>query len=594
MVRNILAKPHETARTAVTILTFVLVLLAVAFCWSRDDVDPDLWGHVRFGRDHAAAGLPVHTTYSYTAADQPWINHELAAEWLFAAIDAATGSFGLLALKLVLGIAVVGFWLARHRRDGVREVISFGTTLLCAWGLAHYWSVRPQIFSYFCFALVLVLLGHAFQRWEGRLRWRWPRPPADSFNVSVSPYPYQSGPMRVLWSAPLLFAVWSHLHGGFLAGIAVYVLYLLGRSVEAWWLRGPYAYGHIRRFLLMALAASFATAVQPYGLKLHWWLWQSLSVPRPEITEWHPPEFLSTHGAALSAALLLFVLAALLSRRPRDLVQWTLLTILACQALAHARHTPFFLIAFAFWMPPHLQSCWRQLASRFPAKPRTEVHSWGSAAVLAVGCLVLATALWPKLGPIRVDRQHYPVSAVEYLAARGWSGRIVVTYNWAQYVVAALGAKDASSPGLQVSFDGRFRTAYRQEQVDAHFDFILGQVTGLRYRASDSPPYDPTRTLKQGYPDLVLISRGQPHSVRVMESQSEFVLLYQDEVAQLWGRKNRFDDPASPDYVAPRDRSVSNSPQWGAVAWPAVPHVASPQSTARLPSSGYFPRRTAL
>ncbi len=560
----------DRLRTATTVLTYLLVLLAVAFCWSRDDADPDLWGHVRFGLDRIAYGLPTGTTYSYTAGNT-WINHELGAEWIFAVIAKEAGSFGLLALKLAIGIAVAACWLKRHHRDAVTPGISFAAVLLGAWGLAHFWSVRPQIFSFLYFTLLLLLLGHAFFGWEGNLSWPWPRPKPRADDAMTSPYPYDSRRMRTLWLAPVLFALWANTHGAFVAGLAVYIVYLAGRMVEAWWLRGPYALGHARRFTLMAEAAAFATALQPYGLKLHWWLWNSLRTPRPEITEWHPPDLASASGLALVAALSLFAITALFSKRPRDLVQWILLSILACMALTHERHTPFFLIAWVLWIPPHLQSCWESLASRFPSKKREEVKPQWGLALLLFGVITLSLALWPKLGPIRVEKSRYPVGAVEYLAKHGWNGRIVVTYNWAQYVLASVGASNSFCSGLMLAFDGRFRTAYPQEQVDAHFDFLLGDVPALRWRSPKSPPFDPTRTLRDGHPALVLVERHPSRASRIMAEQPEFILLYRDGLAEVWGRFNRFGDPASPDYVPPEERPITDARPEGWVAWPALP-----------------------
>jgi hypothetical protein len=60
------------------------VLLASAVALSLNVADPDLWGHVQYGRDALAHGLPVTTTYSYVAHNQRWINHEILAEYALA------------------------------------------------------------------------------------------------------------------------------------------------------------------------------------------------------------------------------------------------------------------------------------------------------------------------------------------------------------------------------------------------------------------------------------------------------------------------------------------------------------------------------
>jgi hypothetical protein len=56
------------------------------------------------------------------------------------------------------------------------------------------------------------------------------------------------------------------------------------------------------------------------------------------------------------------------------------------------------------------------------------------------------------------------------------------------------------------------------------------------------------------------------------------VLLYQDSLAQLWGRSTRYDDPHNPDYLPPSNRQISDAPQTGYVLWPATPKSAEKSS----------------
>ncbi len=45
--------------------------------------------------------------------------------------------------------------------------------------------------------------------------------------------------------------------------------------------------------------------------------------------------------------------------------------------------------------------------------------------------------------------------------------------------------------------------------------------------------------------------------------RDEWVLLYQDQIAQLWGRATRYDDPSSPNYLPPERRRITEEPQLG-------------------------------
>jgi hypothetical protein len=155
---------------------------------------------------------------------------------------------------------------------------------------------------------------------------------------------------------------------------------------------------------------------------------------------------------------------------------------------------------------------------------------------------------------------------------------------WAQYALAAFGSPTGKQDSIQVAFDGRFDTCYPRDIIDTYFDFALGNhSTEPRYRSPHSPPMDPARLLELGQPDLVLLDRQQLNAVRLVRSRrSEWVLLYQDQLAQLWGRKSKYDDPASPDYISPNHRRVGQEEQTGYVAWPAFPLRGPTQTPAPL------------
>src|SRR5207302_7524879 len=103
-----------------------------------------------------------------------------------------------------------------------------------------------------------------------------------------------------------------------------------------------------------------------------------------------------------------------------------------------------------------------------------------------------------RLTTLKVERNNYPVAAFDYIARRGLTGKMVCTFNWAQYALAAFGPRQPGEPGILIQVDGRCRTSYSQAMLDAHFDFLMGKFDiNQRYRDDRSGPLDPERVLAQ-------------------------------------------------------------------------------------------------
>lgn len=551
-------------------LLYVGTFLAVAVALSPNLPDPDLWGHVEYARDALRFGLPATTTYSYTAIGYPWVNHELLAEFLQAVGMQTLGPIGMLVAKCLLGLGCVGLMALAIRRQQVSTLTLCMVTLLVAMNLTYFWCLRPQLLTFVSYTLLLAVLGYCFEGWQGQWRLPWPQ----SIR-SRQPLEYSSQRMRWLWLVPVIFVFWTNSHGGFVAGIGIFAAYLGGRGLELIAERGRASSGLLKRFTMMFVAVLLVTFLNPYGPGLHTGLWRELGAPRPEIIEWRPPELLVTYMLPFWILVTAWICVLFTSTRPRDFTQLLILTCTLEQSLAHRRHIPFFALAFGFWMAPHVDSTLRRFgivkdeSNTSEPIPRFWKYSFGFTITLTFA--IAGFQLLNRLSDMPVQRDEYPVCAFQYVADRNLQGKMVVTFNWAQYALAAFGQKTPGGPGVLLHADGRFRTCYPQELIDMHFDFALSDLEP-RYRSPNSPPLNPTRILEYGEPDLVLVSRGQACSVNAMfRSQDRWTLLYQDKVAQVWGRASKYADPNSPSYIPAELRQITNDKQTGSVTWPALP-----------------------
>jgi hypothetical protein len=213
---------------------------------------------------------------------------------------------------------------------------------------------------------------------------------------------------------------------------------------------------------------------------------------------------------------------------------------------------------------------WQRLVAWRPTlavHPPLSVRASRLLAVQLGACAVLlGGALTWRLVRFGVDRSVYPVDAIAFMDQHDLQGRLVVTFNWAQYALAAL------SPTSSVGFDGRYDTCYPQAIVDMHFDLLFGADSTRRHRGANSGPIDPGRVLNVGRPDLVLLHRtGDEPGVTFVNDHPDWIPLYADGLAILWGRRSLFDNPDSARWFAPEKRQISDQRPQGRAAWPAFP-----------------------
>ena len=246
--------PRGDARIALMVLAVGLFLSA------RSVADPDLWGHVRYGQDMLSSGQCVMADhYSYLSAGVPWINHEWLSEVTFAAVFNTLGPPGLLGLKALILLALLGLLYRHLRAQDVPALAAGAIVLMVAYTITiGSRTIRPQLFTYLFFLLVLLAIHKAD---AGRGTRRVPTCGCGS---------------RALWFIPPIIALWANFHGGFLSGLGILVVWAGVRVTETVWAavreRSPWV-KPCGRIALPVLVSLLATLVNPYGYRQMAFLW---------------------------------------------------------------------------------------------------------------------------------------------------------------------------------------------------------------------------------------------------------------------------------------------------------------------------------
>ena len=135
------------------------MLIAAGF-FSYTGVDPDLWGHLKFGIVNWENGTLIREDpYSYTSPGHWWINHEWATEIIMALAFSRLGRVGLLVMKLLLSVVVLAIRANKiYRFDPLIYLFVF---VLGSAAIRYGANCRPHMFTYSFFGIMV----YTFHLW---------------------------------------------------------------------------------------------------------------------------------------------------------------------------------------------------------------------------------------------------------------------------------------------------------------------------------------------------------------------------------------------------------------------------------------------
>jgi hypothetical protein len=463
-------------------LFILIVICASLYFFSDNKVDPDLWGHLKFGEEiYEKKEVPPYDTHSYSSPTARWINHEWLSEVAFYTVFRFTGGAGLLALKFLTGLIMAFLIYLSVQRDTKSFFLKLLFILLPFSVIGYGFATRPQVFTYLFFTLTLFLIGR-FER-TGRLWWLYP--------------------------LPAVFLIWSNLHGGFLVGLGVLFIYCLFKVFKK---------GAKKSLILITVSSLAVTFINPNGAALWTFLLKTLSAPRPHLEEWGRLAF-SSYFIDYFAISILTVTGLLFSRRKRSAYEVTILLVALIVSFLQNRHIVLFAIPFAMYMPKYIDSITEGpltgLERKFSAKTL-------GAILLCFSLVFLHGGLFTgKTDPLKIEvpADKYPVGAVKFMKDNALGGNIFCFFDWAEMCIREL------SPSSKVFFDGRYRTVYSEELIDGYFDVLYGK-RGYKEFLSKFPQTD-----------IMLLHPFSKLAQEVSED-SEWIKVYASPIAVIFLKHN--------------------------------------------------------
>jgi hypothetical protein len=441
--------------------------------------------------------IPKHDVFSFVTPVLPWVAHEWLAEVIMAAVYDRSGFAGIIILYGL--ILATGFFLLFRMllEESADLLLPFIITLVAILTCAIHWLARPELFS-----LLLAILSYrildAFQ-YRGRNR---------------------------LLALPLMMILWANLHGGFIVGLILIGIYLLGNIVWA------AAHNPERRAqdwrkskaLALCLAACIVAAIfNPQGIYILFHPFDILSDPylMSYVSEFLSPNFHQPLVFTFYFLALIILLA--FSRVSCNPIEFLLILLFSYMSLYSARYVPLFAMMMAPIALRLARRLWQDLddpVSRFLKRRSENIHLieaklsghlWPWA---VVGLVVLK--VYSGNFKVNLDDNLYPIKAVEFLRQEAIGGKMFNNQEFGDYIIFA------AWPQYKVFIDSRadmYRSTWLKEYARiANLEF--GWQEGLS---------------KLGV-TWVIFNAGSKLSARLLE-RDDWQMIFADRVANIFVKK---------------------------------------------------------
>lgn len=455
-----------------------------------------------------------HDPFTHTRPDAPYVCKEWLSQVTLAAAGNAVGWQGIVLIAAAL-IATT-LWLL-HRRlmaEGADPILAVGLALLVALTCSMHWLARPHLVTH----LLIVIYVWQLRAFDlGRI----------------------SGRRLLLWLVPLM-VLWTNLHGGFLIGLVLIAIHLIGASIDLW--RAPADQRSLPRENAKVLGQAMGgcilmTLLNPNGWKLHASIIAFLFDPDflRSVNEFRSPDFHSSLVRGFLVELLLMAMVLIVARPRLNLTEMLHVCLWTYLALHSVRNIPVFALVvtpiLAGPMDTLLKSLaktgrakawefYRQLATRLTAlehSPGVGTFTIMAAAVILI--LILARppgADKPSLLSTDLPTNKFPVAAVRYVQSptNAITGNMFNPDAWGGYLLWAM-------PDRNVFIDSRYE--------------FYGKELIAEYQATARVSTNWSEALDKYQVRWTLLPVGHALN-QVLAVHRSWRCVYTDEVAALYRR----------------------------------------------------------
>ncbi len=481
--------------------------------------DSDTGWHIRNGEQILRTWtLPRSDYFSYTAYGKEWFAWEWLADVVMGGAHHLAGLNGVVfvgQLLFALTFTLLFSWTLRKGSNLFVSIVCCGLATLAS---SLHWLARPHLFT----MLILLVWYILVERLQ------------------------TEGPGRWTWSFPIIILVWTNLHGGFVVGLVLLLIYALGN-----WLTGLFSqdgqakhadYDRARLFARTALICGLASLINPYGPKLYRHIFHSYVTSGflvDIVTEFLSPNFHMPPVRFFELLLLgtIFVFGA--SRKRLTFIEIGLLVFWTHLALFSARHIPLYTLVVTPILCRHLSMYVDGLTLGVPSwvsKSAVAVTRYSShflnfeaqfrrhlfpvilVAIVGAICLNQGRLFGQKVLDADFPKKNFPVDAARFIEGRGLKGNAYTMDQWGGYLVYRL------FPNYKTFLDGR-SDMYGEELIKEYLKLLNAE-------------YQWKQLVDKYNIEWILLPVQNPLA-SVLKESSRWKVIYDDQVSIIFVKSDR-------------------------------------------------------
>ncbi|GAC1635680.1 MAG: hypothetical protein NVS4B2_23360 [Chloroflexota bacterium] len=464
-------------------------------------LDTDLWWHLKEGGyiwNHRT--IPAADFYSFTFSGRSWTDHEWLTELVLYGLYSLAGLWGTIVAFAIIICATYGLVYLRMAGLGVNRFLALFVMIFAIVAASSTWGARPQMIS-MLFLAAYALVVDRFVRTRDR---------------------------RILLVLPVLMLPWTNMHGGWILGLALLIIALVGESLNHRRDReNALSSADLKVFAGAIVVTFIVTFVNPYGLQqvLYPLVWIFPSAYSNVLNEWVSSDFHQPVVMVFEVMLLLLIVTMYVGRARFNWTHMLMILAFTHLALSQSRNVAVWSVVISPLLAFYIDNAILANKRSPHVQKRSGLLSRRTERIVNVTLLAFVTLLFPleafhfvTPGALTSsETSTFPAGAMTYMDHHALPPRTYASYAWGGYVIWR------GWPHYQDFIDGRANTLFDARILDDYMN------------AFGAAPSWSSILDRHGVQNVLV--NPQAPLAQVVAMSHRWRLVYKDQVSVLYTRR---------------------------------------------------------